>query len=122
MALNKKTLVVGASENPQRYSNIATRQLRSHGHEVLAFGLKEGVIGDVTISKELPHVNDIDTVTLYVGPAAQKDLIQPIIDLHPGRVIFNPGTENEAFYKALSDAGIPFTEACTLVLLSVGDY
>ena len=118
----KLTLVVGASENPQRYSNIATKRLVLHGHPVIAYGLREGMIGEIPISKSWPQHVDIDTVTLYVGPERQADLISQIIALQPKRVIFNPGTENPAFYNQLDLAGITYVEACTLVLLSLGDY
>lgn len=118
----KLTLVVGASENPARYSNIATKRLLAYGHPVIAYGLKKGFIEKEAITTVWPETNDIDTVTLYVGPNGQEDLYQKVIDLHPKRVIFNPGTENEVFYKKLNEAGISYLEACTLVLLSVGDY
>ncbi|HRG20302.1 MAG TPA: CoA-binding protein [Saprospiraceae bacterium] len=118
----KLTLVVGASENPARYSNIATKRLLAYGHPVIAYGLKKGFIEKEAITTVWPETNDIDTVTLYVGPSGQEDLYQKVIDLHPKRVIFNPGTENEVFYKKLNEAGISYLEACTLVLLSVGDY
>lgn len=118
----KLTLVVGASENPARYSNIATKRLLAYGHPVIAYGLKKGFIEKEAITTLWPETNDIDTVTLYVGPSGQEDLYQKVIDLHPKRVIFNPGTENEVFYKKLNEAGISYLEACTLVLLSVGDY
>lgn len=122
MQLPKLTLVVGASENPQRYSNIATRRLTAHGHPVLAYGLKDGKIGEIPITRNWPADVEIDTVTMYVGPKGQEELIDKIIALHPKRVIFNPGTENPAFYLQLEREGIPYMEACTLVLLSVGDY
>jgi predicted CoA-binding protein len=118
----KLTLVVGASENPQRYSNIATKRLVSHGHPVIAYGLRDGIIGEIPISKSWPQNVVVDTVTLYVGPDRQAALIPQIIELHPKRVIFNPGTENPDFYKQLDQAKIAYLEACTLVLLSVGDY
>ncbi|HMS98086.1 MAG TPA: CoA-binding protein [Saprospiraceae bacterium] len=122
MKEGKLTLVVGASENPARYSNIATKRLLAYGHPVIAYGLKKGFIEKEAITTVWPETNDIDTVTLYVGPNGQEDLYQKVIDLHPNRVIFNPGTENEVFYKKLNEAGISYLEACTLVLLSVGDY
>lgn len=122
MQAKKRTLVVGASENPSRYSNIATRRLAAYHHPVLAYGLKEGRIEGVDISTAWPVDEEIDTVTLYVGPKGQESIMDKIIQLKPQRVIFNPGTENEIFYQKLNEAGIPFIEACTLVLLSVGDY
>ena len=64
----EKTLVIGASENPERYSNMAVRSLQKHGHEVLAIGVREGNIDDVKIEKEQLSFENIDTVSLYVGP------------------------------------------------------
>jgi predicted CoA-binding protein len=122
MVDRKLTLVVGASENPSRYANIATKRLLAFGHPVIAFGLKKGYIDKVAITTEWPENKDIDTVTLYVGPKGQDALFEKVIALRPNRVIFNPGTENEVFYQKLEDAGISYLEACTLVLLSIGNY
>jgi len=120
--MSKKTVVIGASEKEERYSNKAIRSLRNHNHEVIGYGLKDGKVLDVEILKELKVIPDVDTVTLYVGPDHQDSWKQFIIDLKPKRVIFNPGTENPAFEKQLSDNGIETTEACTLVLLSINAY
>ncbi len=116
------TLVIGASENPMRYSNIATKRLKSFNHEVIALGLRQGFIDDVPIITDRSLVKDIDTVTLYVGPQHQLDYIEFIVALAPRRVIFNPGTENSSFYKILRDNNIEPIEACTLVMLSTGEY
>lgn len=118
----KLTLVVGASENLSRYSNIAARRLLLHGHPVIAYGLKNGWIDSLPITTEWPERSDLDTVTLYVGPKGQDEIMDKVIALRPKRVIFNPGTENEVFYRKLDEAGIRYLEACTLVLLSVGNY
>lgn len=118
----KRTLVIGASENPDRYSNMAIRSLRRHGHEVLAIGGREGSVEDVKIVNEKLSFHDIDTVTMYVGPQNQPGYYDYITGLKPRRVIFNPGTENPAFEKNLEKSGIEAIEACTLVLLSIGQY
>lgn len=120
---NKKTLVIGAATNPQRYSFLAVNRLRGHGHDVVALGVDDGVVGDVPIVKEhLPFAN-IDTVTLYVRPAIQRESYEDyIVSLKPKRVIFNPGTENPAFENRLQKEGIEPIEACTLVMLSTGQY
>lgn len=120
---SKKTLVIGASENPERYSYKATMKLRKYGHEVIAFGLKSGMIGDTKITNHFPSDDaEIHTITLYLGPARQIPFYDLIIDLAPQRVIFNPGTENHEFYSLLDKAGIVYEEACTLVLLSTGEF
>jgi len=117
-----KTLVVGASLKEERYSNKAIKMLREYGHEVVAHGLRTGMVEDVTIHTDWYTGGDIDTVTLYLNPARQQEYYEEIIKLKPRRVIFNPGTENNEFVQRLSDAGIASEEACTLVLLRTEQY
>ena len=93
----KKTLVLGASENPARYSFEAVTRLKKFGHEVVAVGRKAAVVAGVQIETEPPAVKEIDTVTLYLNPTAQKPYYDYILSLHPKRIIFNPGTENPSF-------------------------
>jgi predicted CoA-binding protein len=120
--MNKKTLVIGASLKPQRYSNIAIHKLVTYNHEVVAFGLREGEVAGVAIDKNLMPYKDIHTVTLYLNPERQKPFYDYIVSLHPERVIFNPGTENSEFQNVLKQHQIIFEEACTLVLLSTNQY
>lgn len=119
---NKKTLVIGASTNPVRYSHMAVHQLRAHEHEVIGLAKRKGEVADIEIQTEFPEDNDIHTVTLYVGPKHQPEYYQPVLDLKPKRVIFNPGTENDEFNRKLTKAGIEAIEACTLVMLSTGQF
>ncbi len=116
------TLVMGASENVQRYSNMAVRKLLNYNHKVKAFGNREGEINGVHITKDLKPYIDIDTVTLYLNPNNQKPFYDYILSLQPRRVIFNPGTENKELQEKLETAGIKYEEACTLVLLSIDQY
>ena len=118
---NKKTLVIGASENPSRYSHKAIRLLRKNNHDVVALAKREGNVDDVKFQKEFP-IKGIHTVTMYVGPQRQPEYYSKIIDLHPERVIFNPGTENDELTELLEAKGIESIEACTLVMLSIGNY
>jgi predicted CoA-binding protein len=118
----KKTVVIGASTNPERYAYLATQNLSNKGFEVVPVGLKEGRIGDVQILTGFPKVENVHTITLYVGPKNQAHWAEYIIGLKPQRVIFNPGTENEDFQQQLSNLGIAVEEACTLVLLNTGVY
>jgi uncharacterized protein len=120
--MSKKTVVIGASENPERYAYRATVMLDRYNHEVVPVGLKEGHINDVKILKGHPPISDVDTVTLYVGPQNQASWIDYIISLKPKRVIFNPGTENDEFEEKLIKNKIEPVIACTLVMLSVGTY
>ncbi len=118
----KKTVVIGASANEDRYSNRAVRKLKAHGHEVVAVGLREGEIDGVKIHADRPAEENVDTVTMYVGPQNQPALYDYIFSLHPHRIIFNPGAENPELERLATEKGIEVTEACTLVLLSIGDY
>lgn len=117
------TLIVGASENPVRYSNISTKRLNAHGFPVYCFAKRKGMIDNTPIQTELPLAEEIHTITLYVGSKHQDDaLIDSLIALKPKRILFNPGTENLAFENKAQAAGIEVMEACTLVLLSTGMY
>jgi len=120
--MNKKTLVIGASLKTVRYSNIAIHKLVKYKHEVVAFGQRSGTVESVAIDTELKQYKDIDTVTLYLNPKRQKDFYEYIVSLRPKRVIFNPGTENEAFYEILKANHIAYEVACTLVLLTTNQY
>ncbi|MFT4092172.1 MAG: CoA-binding protein [Niabella sp.] len=120
--MNKKTLILGASENPSRYSNMALKRLRAYGHDVAAIGFRKGKVDDVEIVKEKTDIKDIDTVTLYMNEQNQKEYEDYILSLKPRRIIFNPGAENEALAQKADAAGIQPIEACTLVLLSTGQY
>lgn len=119
---NKKTLVLGASTNPERYAYKAIQMLLEHGHSVLAIGQKQGVVEKVTIQTKMIPLSQIHTVTLYLNPNRQRDYYNYIIESKPKRVIFNPGTENPEFYQLLTLNNIKFEEACTLVLLSTKQY
>jgi predicted CoA-binding protein len=122
MSDKKFTVVLGASPNPNRYSYLAVSRLAGKGHPVLAIGKKDGQIGDTPITKEHPVPEDVDTVTLYMNPVLQQEYYDYILQLHPKRIIFNPGTENDELATLASSKGIEPVEACTLVLLSTGHY
>jgi predicted CoA-binding protein len=122
MAGKKKTVVLGASQNPSRYSNLAIRRLRAHDHPVVAVGRRDGQVDDVTITKEHPKEQDVDTITLYLNPGNQVPYYDYILDLHPKRIIFNPGTENDELIKKAKENNIQPVIACTLVMLSTGQY
>ncbi len=121
MTPTKKTLVLGASPKPERYSNKAVRLLRKFGHPVVAVGLRNDVIEDIPIIRpEEVKEKDIHTVTLYLSPKNQKAYYDFILSLQPKRVIFNPGTENPELKKLLEEKGIETVENCTLVMLRSG--
>jgi predicted CoA-binding protein len=117
-----KTLVLGASTNPSKYSYLAISRLIASGYKVKAIGTKEGIVEGVKITTDKEIFTDIDTVTLYVSVKNQADFYNYIIDLKPRRVLFNPGTENSFFEQLLAKNNIAFERSCTLVLLSLGVY
>jgi predicted CoA-binding protein len=120
--MSRKTVVIGATENTSRYSNMAVKSLLRHGEEVVAVGLKAGEIDGVKILPGHPPIENVDTVTMYVGPKNQVSLYDYILSLKPKRIIFNPGAENDELEKMAEEKGIEVVEACTLVMLSIGNY
>jgi uncharacterized protein len=120
--MKNKTLVLGASENPGRYSNMAMLRLQAKGYPVVAIGRKAGMVSGMAIGTELQPNEDVDTVTLYLNPDHQKAYYDYIISLKPRRIIFNPGTENEDLEALALENGIAVKAACTLVMLSTGQY
>ncbi|HEY0678715.1 MAG TPA: CoA-binding protein [Chitinophagaceae bacterium] len=122
MAEKKTTVVLGASDNPGRYSYLAVNRLRNYGHPVIAIGKRPGKVADVEIMKGQQPLSGVDTVTLYLNPLHQKMYYEYIVSLKPKRIIFNPGTENEELAVLAQQNGIRTLEACTLVMLSTGQY
>jgi len=120
--MQKKTLVLGASLKPSRYSNLAINRLVSYDQPTVAIGLRKGEIAGVSISTEKEKFDDVDTVTLYLNPLRQKEYYEYILSLKPNRVIFNPGTENPEFYELLQKNDIEVEVACTLVMLGTNQY
>jgi predicted CoA-binding protein len=122
MKIKKKTLVIGASLNPERYSHHAVLMLREYDHPVEAIGLREGEIGGVRIRKPFPDLEGIHTITVYLGKNNQLPYYDYILQIHPRRVIFNPGAENEELEKILAEKGIEVVRACTLVMIVNGQF
>lgn len=113
-----KTLVVGASPNPSRYSNKAVRLLRRYNHAVVPLGIRDGEIDNLRIIKGKPEISDIHTITLYIGPARQSEYYDYLLGLQPERIIFNPGTENAEFINLAENQNIKTVQHCTLVMLN----
>lgn len=119
----ERVVIIGASDNPERYSHQAQLLLRQHGHEVVPVHPKLAEIEGVPVVADVSAISGlVDTVTLYVGSQISLTLKDKLIALKPRRVIFNPGTENAALEEALTNAGIACEEACTLVLLRTGQF
>ena len=122
MKEKKKTLVMGASDNPFRYSYLAIQRLLSHDHPVVAIGRKQAIVSGISIETEKNNFDKVHTVTLYLNPTHQKEYYSYLLSLQPKRIIFNPGAENEELYDLAKENGILTENACTLVLLSTGQY
>ena len=120
--MNKKTVVLGASPNPSRYSYLAVNRLNAHGHQVIPIGRRKGKINDSEIITAPVRTDDVDTVTLYLNAQNQKNYYDYILELHPKRIIFNPGAENDELAALAVKNNIKPIQACTLVLLSTNQY
>lgn len=118
----KKTLIIGATNNPDRYACLAAQRLVKHGHSIINIGIKAGEVAGVPIEKAESVYTDVDTITLYIGPQKQTQYYDYILQTKPRRLIFNPGTENEELALLAKEQGIEPLEACTLVLLSTHQY
>jgi len=119
---DKKTLILGATPDPSRYAYLAANRLTGKGHTIVNVGQKTGEVAGVAIEKPDTIHDDIDTITMYVGTRNQEPLYDYILATHPKRIIFNPGTENRELQKMANERGIETVYACTLVMLSIGEY
>ena len=117
--MGKKTVIVGATPNQSRYAFLAANMLREYEHNIVPIGIKQGEVAgeEILDIRRKPAINDVDTITLYIGPRHQPEWYEYLIGLKPKRIIFNPGTENEEFKKLAESRGIEAMQACTLVLL-----
>lgn len=118
----KKTLIFGASTNPQRYSNKALLMLQEYDHPIVAIGGRVGAVADVSILTGHPELEGIHTVTMYMGEQRQKEHEDYLLSLKPERIIFNPGAENTGLYLRAKKEGIEVINACTLVMLRTGQF
>ncbi len=124
MLTDQKTVVLGASNNPSRYSYTACQMLYDQGMEFEPVGIKKGKIFGKEILSIFDHpaIDNVDTVTLYINPIHQGQHYEFILSLNPRRIIFNPGTENTELRDLARQKGIETEYSCTLVLLSTGRY
>ena len=117
-----KTLVIGASTNPQRFSYLAIKSLVKYNFDVVAIGLKEGEVEGIKLLVGKPPLQDIHTISLYLNSERQRDYLDFFISLNPKRIIFNPGTENGDLIKLARKNNIELVFDCTLVMLNNGSY
>lgn len=120
--MTKKTIVIGASPKPERFSYKAVSLLNNYNQPVIAVGIREGEIDGIKITKGKPDIADAHTITLYIGAARQAEYYDYIFKLKPKRIIFNPGAENAELYEKAHAKGIEVVEDCTLVMLNSGRF
>jgi uncharacterized protein len=122
--MSKKTVIIGATTNPSRYAYLAAEMLSEYAHEFVPVGIKSGIVlgKEILSIQSKPVINDVDTITLYIGTQHQSEHYDYLLSLKPRRVIFNPGTENNEFQKILETSGVEALQACTLVLLRSNQY
>jgi len=122
-AENHHVAVLGATPKPNRYANQAIRLLQEHHYRITPIHPKIAVIEDLPVVSSVSKIIDaVDTLTLYVGPARLEPMLDELMALNPGRVIFNPGTESRLYQQRLNEAGIEWLEACTLVMLRTNQF
>ncbi len=120
---SQRVVIVGASDKADRYAHKAQLLLSQHGHGVVPVHPRLGSIEGMPVVADLSQVTgDVDTVTMYVGPAISQGLGDKLVAVKPKRVIFNPGSENAELQEKLEAAGIEVEEACTLVMLRTGQF
>lgn len=122
IAVKKKTLVIGASAKSERASNQLLHMLHAYGKPVVAIGNTEEIVAETEIQKQKLPFEDIDTVSLYLRASRQDEFIDYIFSLKPKRIIFNPGAENPDFQSKAQALGIEAINACSLVMISTGQY
>ncbi|MEM8969953.1 MAG: CoA-binding protein [Bacteroidota bacterium] len=124
MSKKKKTAIIGATTNPSRYAYLAANMLTDYGHPIVPLSIKKGSVAGVELIDlwQKPSLEDIDTVTLYLGSQNQPEWYDYLLSLQPKRMIFNPGTENSVFYRLCLERDIEPINACTLVMLRAGTY
>ena len=124
MSDSKKTVIIGATTNPSRYAHMAAERLSGSKVEFVPVGIKKGdVLGQTILQiREKPEIENVHTVTMYIGPQNQPEWYNYILSLNPKRIVFNPGTENETFQNMARQQQIEVVEGCTLVMLGVGTY
>lgn len=119
----KTVVILGASDNPKRYSNKVFRLLREKGYRVVPVNPSLDAIDEVPVIHSLSEApRNPDVLTVYVNPLRSAELVDDILALSPKVVIFNPGAENSALDLRLHQTGIRTANACSVVLLTTGRF
>jgi len=120
---NKTVVVLGASQKRERYSNKAIRLLKDHGYRVIPIHPIQNEIEGLDVIHDLGLIDEhVDTLTIYVGHERIHPMISQIIQIKPGRVILNPGTESPELEEVFNQHEIPFVKGCTLVMLQTDQF
>lgn len=121
--MTEKVVILGASDKSDRFAYKAMVMLKQYGHEIVLVHPTLTEIAGQPVYSDLSKVpRPVDTLTVYVNPRISISMKDQIIALKPKRVIFNPGTENPAIAFDLKKTGIDTIHACTLVMLSTGEF
>lgn len=115
--------VIGASDNPERYSNMAVKLLKEKGHSVFPVHQRIKTVEGLAVYPSIKDVTQaVDTVSLYVAADISDALGEDILVRKPRRIIFNPGAENSQLAVRARQQGVIVQEACTLVLLRTNQF
>lgn len=118
----KKVIVLGASLDNSRYSNMAIKKLKLKEYDVIGIGSRAGEVEGISILTQPKYINDVHTVTIYLNPMNQRSYYDYVFEIKPERIIFNPGAENKEFEILLDSQQISFAKACTLVMLGLNQF
>lgn len=120
----RKTVIVGCTPKHYNYANAAAERLKAAGYPFVPVGIQEGeVCGEpILLMHAEPKIEKVHTIALYINAKRQKQWFGYLLSLGPRRIIFNPGAENQVFKELAEKEGVKCEEACTLVMLSVGNY
>jgi hypothetical protein len=115
--------VLGASNKPERYSFKAVRRLREKGHTPFPVHPALAEVDGLPVCPSLRAIPaPVDTVTVYLSARNQQPIAEELLNSGARRVIFNPGAENPELAEQLRRRGKEVLEACTLVLLTTGQF
>lgn len=115
--------ILGASAKKDRYSYLALRSLINKGHKVFPVNPSLIEIDGLKVYQSLSSLPEkVDTITVYLAPHRSQPLTEEILSCKPRRVIFNPGAENPGLMEKLEVNGVKGVTACTLVMLSLGNF
>jgi len=120
--MKPKVVIIGASPNPNRYSYIATLLCLDKDIAVIPLGVRKGTIGDLEILTEKIPIENVHTVSLYIGEEKQKEWYDYIFSLQPSRIIFNPGTYNPELEKLARERQIECVINCMLTMLHLNQF